>query len=409
MTENLPAVRQPAAAPAKVDTDSWVEMLPAVAQLAEQIHGTDFVPKGLRGSSAATAAAILYGREIGAGPMTSLANIAVIEGKPSVSAEHLRAMVLAAGHEIVYTELSGAGVTVKGRRVGSSEWTSVSWNLDMARAAGIAGKQVWQRYPRAMLAARATAELCRLIFPDVTHGLMVIEEAEDLRDGGAEESGGASGASPAKSATRTVRRQGASGRRTKAAGEAEADPSPAAPETGSRAGVDTGEPRRPAPALEPPERPSAATEPPEVPIPVPGAEPATAAPVGVAEGELDPPGPNDPPQDDRIEDEDRPHPVDPGQVTAMQMRFRDLGIEDREAKLHVISRILSVGPISSSKELTRVQATTVLNTLQRTRSREQLIETLDALDRQQVSEGDGSPDEYEREIESPDGTAEEGS
>jgi hypothetical protein len=167
------AARQPA------PLDSWVDVIRPITILAGQIADTDFVPKALRGNAPAIAAAILHGRELGMSPMTALAQTHVIEGRPSTSAEGQRGLVLAAGHEIEYTELSDAVATVRGRRAGQERWTSVTWTLDRARSAGLAGRNQWRTYPRAMLAARASAELCRLLFPDVTHGLAAFEELDE--------------------------------------------------------------------------------------------------------------------------------------------------------------------------------------------------------------------------------------
>ena len=183
---NLPAVPEPEPSRALTPVDSWIPVLADVAALAERVASTEFVPKGLRDSPPAVAAAILYGREVGLPPMTALNVTHVIEGKPAISAEGMRAMVFAAGHEIVIEDSTGAQCIVKGRRRGQEEWTRIGWNIDMARAAGVAGKQVWQRYPRQMLQARATAELCRLVFPDVTHGFRAVEEIDDGYEDGPE-------------------------------------------------------------------------------------------------------------------------------------------------------------------------------------------------------------------------------
>lgn len=165
-------------------TDSWTTVSRPVFWLADQVGATEFVPKGLRGNSPAVAAAILHGRELGLPPMTSLAQTHMIEGKPSLSAEALRALVLAAGHSIEVVRTTGAECTMRGRRRGSQTWTEISWTIDMARAANLTGKNNWKNHPRQMLQARASAELCRLVFPDVCHGMGASEE---LLDEGGEE------------------------------------------------------------------------------------------------------------------------------------------------------------------------------------------------------------------------------
>lgn len=160
-------------------TDSWVAVIAPISELALKVADTDFVPRGLQGNPEAVAAAILYGRELDMAPMTALQQVYMVEGRPTLAAEHLRAMVFAAGHEIAFVETTGSQCTVKGRRKNSDMWTTVVWSLAMAQAAGLTGKKNWQRYPRQMLVARATAELCREIFPDVTHGIPATEEFED--------------------------------------------------------------------------------------------------------------------------------------------------------------------------------------------------------------------------------------
>lgn len=184
----------------RAEIDSWVDVIRPVVRLAEHIADTDMVPKGLRGNPAAITAVILHGRELGIGPMTALSLTSVVEGKPTLSAEGQRSLVLAAGHDIEFTELSDAVVTVRGRRTGEQVWTVVTWTLDRARHAGLAGKANWRTYPRAMLAARASAELCRLKFGDVLHGLGATEEY----DGDAAPANGT--AVPTASATRVVQR-----------------------------------------------------------------------------------------------------------------------------------------------------------------------------------------------------------
>jgi hypothetical protein len=158
-------------------------LVPAASDLASQIAATDFAPQGLRGKPAAVMAAMLQGHELGIGPMQALSQIAVINGKPCMSAQLMRALVQRAGHDLWFESKSNTKVVIAGRR---SDWPEdrvarVTWTMDDAKAAGLQGGQNYRKYPRAMLAARATSELCRDNFADVLGGISYTPE--ELSDG----------------------------------------------------------------------------------------------------------------------------------------------------------------------------------------------------------------------------------
>jgi hypothetical protein len=184
MSDNLPAVRTeaPSAAVVRRDTDSWADQLPAIVELARSICGTDFVPEAMRDNVAATAAAILYGREVALPPMTALGNVNVIKGKPGLSAVIMRAQVLAAGHEIRQDASDNGRCVLSGRRRGTDYWQTVTYTIDDARQAGHMKNDQYTKNPRRMLRARATSELCELMFADVVRGMPSLEELEDLDD-----------------------------------------------------------------------------------------------------------------------------------------------------------------------------------------------------------------------------------
>ena len=169
-------------APAAPDRSrSTIELMPAFIDLAARIAKTEFVPTGLRNRPEAVLAALMSGAERGLGPMESLRSINVIEGKPSLSAEAMRALVLAAGHDIEILESTSTRATVVGRRAGSDATSPpFTWTIEDARRAKLAQRGPWQSYPKAMLLARASTDLCRAVFPDVIAGLASIEEASDL-------------------------------------------------------------------------------------------------------------------------------------------------------------------------------------------------------------------------------------
>ena len=164
MTDNLPEPARPLS-PAEV---SW--------KVAQKIANTPFVPTAFRGKPESVYAAVLYGEELGLGPMQSLTQIHVIEGKPSLAPEGMRGLVLKAGHRIDVKTASNDKVVLYGRRADSGSEATVEWTMKDAQLAGLAGRGAWKTYPRAMLMARATSELCRMLFADIIAGLSYTPE-----------------------------------------------------------------------------------------------------------------------------------------------------------------------------------------------------------------------------------------
>lgn len=145
-------------------------------RLSQRVSNTPFVPTGLRGKPESVLACILYGAELGIGPMQSLNSIHVIEGRTAMSPELMRAMVARHGHRIDVLENSATVCEVKGVRSDTGSTATVRWTMEDAKLAGLAGKNNWKNYPRAMLLARATSELCRIVFPDIIAGLSYTPE-----------------------------------------------------------------------------------------------------------------------------------------------------------------------------------------------------------------------------------------
>src|SRR5262245_7246984 len=158
----------------------WVATLePAWIAAGRLVRATEFIPAQFHNRQEAIMAAILTGAELGRGPLWSLRNLNVIQGRASLSAEAMRSLIQAAGHEIWPLELTDQSVTMAGRRRGSDNTVTVPWTMANARSARLAEKQTWRDYPRAMLTARATTELARLMFADVIAGIPATEETQD--------------------------------------------------------------------------------------------------------------------------------------------------------------------------------------------------------------------------------------
>ena len=145
-------------------------------RLAQRIAATPFVPGALRGRPESVLACVLYGNELGLGPMQSLSSIHVIDGRPAAAPELMRALIARAGHRIDVRESTDDRVTLAGRRADTGAEAVVTWSMADAQRAKLAGKGAWATYPRAMLLARATSELARMLFADVIAGLSYTPE-----------------------------------------------------------------------------------------------------------------------------------------------------------------------------------------------------------------------------------------
>ena len=187
----------------------WAQELDAAHRLGTALCGTEFVPASFRGKPDAAAAAILAGKSLGLDPMNSLSNIFVVQGRPAMYARTMVALVLSAGHDIRRTSATPEAVTILGRRKGQAEWQEFTWTIDRARQAGYLSNKKYTSDPIAMLTAKAQAEACRTIAPDVLTGVAAysVEDVE-LEDMGETPPAPAAAPAVAKPA-RTIKRRAA--------------------------------------------------------------------------------------------------------------------------------------------------------------------------------------------------------
>ena len=140
------------------------------------IASTEVVPKHLRGHPQKMLAVILKGRSLGFDDIQSLDAINFIDGKATLSAEAMVALVRQKGHSIVIDQRPGESATVTGKRKDSGDEWSITWTMEMAKQAGLIGKDNWKRYPDTMLTWRAISQVCRFLFPDVLRGVSYTED-----------------------------------------------------------------------------------------------------------------------------------------------------------------------------------------------------------------------------------------
>ncbi len=202
MTE-LALPEQPAIAGAASAMERFAQDASHAFSIAKVLAGTTFVPRHFQNKPYDITAAMLFGAEIGLPQMASLQAVHVIEGRPTITAVAMRGMALAAGVQFDLAEATEARCVYRGKAPGAEQWTEVVWEIDRARRLGLLTKANWKSQPKAMLMARATTELCRLVAANLYIGCPY--SAEEMYDGLTD--GPAPEAAPPAKVKRTVRRE----------------------------------------------------------------------------------------------------------------------------------------------------------------------------------------------------------
>jgi len=295
----------------------------------------------MRGKPAVVAAAILYGRELGLEPMTSLRSVNIIKGRPALTAEAMRAMVLAAGHDIRFQEMTSARCVIVGRRKGQDETTTVTFTMDDAKKMGVGGGQQYSKMPRQMLAARATSELCRLIFADVIGGLISDVEAEDADH---------EPLATVTPMTKARRKQAAKAVKDEVVAEpkTENDPAPADPE----------------PVLDDDIVDAEIVE-----EPISETDAAVQAVTDQMDAEVISEGPSGPSllrqalADSKKPKDPNDARISPGQLKALQAGFVACGVKERGLRLSIAAKLAGRPDLESANDLTHGEAKAVLDGL----------------------------------------------
>lgn len=164
------------------DLMAFAEEAARVHSIAKALATTSFVPASMKGKPDEITGAILYGKELGMDPMTSLQTINVIQGRPTLTANAMRGLAMAGGVRFRLDETTETRCQMSAQAPGG-EWTSVTWTIDQAKKLGLTSKDNWKNQPGAMLIARATSQLCRFVAADILIGSPYSsEEVRDLGD-----------------------------------------------------------------------------------------------------------------------------------------------------------------------------------------------------------------------------------
>ena len=127
-------------------------------------------------SAAQAVVKILRGRELGLGPVSSLEQVHVVQGKTALSAGLIGALIKRSGrYDYKIAHLNDTRCEIifydRGQEIGRSSFT-----IDDARKAGLADRDMWKKYPRNMNLARALSNGAKWYCPDVFGGAVYTPE-----------------------------------------------------------------------------------------------------------------------------------------------------------------------------------------------------------------------------------------
>ncbi len=206
MVPAKPAADEAASVPVLVGAVEWERALDPrslrdAQALAQNMHTSRMF--SAYGSPQAVLSTIMVGRELGLPAMSSLRGIHNIEGKHSLSAGLMVAIVLKSGMAEYFEPaldsdgsllISDVSATYVTKRKGARHEMRLTHTFEMARQAWPKTKPDWEkaflasgwgRNPADMLVARVSARLARLIYGDLIAGLYTPEELQEVREGNA--------------------------------------------------------------------------------------------------------------------------------------------------------------------------------------------------------------------------------
>lgn len=143
---------------------------------AERLAQAGLLPTAYRQQPANVLLIVEQAEALGIPVMTALNGVHIVEGRPTISAALMSALVRRAGHKL---RVSGDDTRAVAEivRADDPDFTFRSeWTLDRAKKAGLAGRGSWGKYPAAMLKARAISEVCRDACQEVVAGVYTPEE-----------------------------------------------------------------------------------------------------------------------------------------------------------------------------------------------------------------------------------------
>lgn len=112
-------------------------------------------------------------------PGTVVQEYDIIQGRPALKSQAILARFQTAGGRVEYNTYTDEKVEMTFSHPAGGSLT-LAWTLKQATAIGLATKDNWKKYPRAMLKARVVSEGVRAVYPACILGHYAVEEVMDF-------------------------------------------------------------------------------------------------------------------------------------------------------------------------------------------------------------------------------------
>lgn len=130
-------------------------------------------------SEAAAFSLMCIAQADGIPPIKAAVQYHIIDGKPSLKSEAMLARFQASGGKIRWKERTPQRCTLWLEHPQAGE-IEVTWDIERAKAAGLAGRNTWKAYPAQMMSARCISEGIRALYPACVGGFYTPEEVRDF-------------------------------------------------------------------------------------------------------------------------------------------------------------------------------------------------------------------------------------
>ena len=150
--------------------------VPDLQQMAQAMASTGLF--GFKKKEEAFALMLIAQAE-GKHPATIAQDYDIIQNRPALKSVAALSRFQHAGGSVEWIESnSERAVAEFTHKLGGT--LRVTWDIDRAKLAQLAGKENWKKYPDQMLRARCAAEGVRAVFPACLNGMYVSEEVQDM-------------------------------------------------------------------------------------------------------------------------------------------------------------------------------------------------------------------------------------